>query len=54
MRSVQNHYGIDFLCNPLGYSGENAYEDVNVVYGPVSLATHDLPKQKRAQTSALG
>ena len=30
-RSVQNHYGVNFYCNPLGYPGENSYEDINLV-----------------------
>ena len=32
MRSVQNHYGVEFLCNPLGYSEENHYDDINMVW----------------------
>ena len=30
-RSIQTHYNVAFYCNPLGYSGENNYEDVNMV-----------------------
>ena len=30
-RSVQTHYDVSFYCNPLGYPGENLYDDINVV-----------------------
>ena len=30
-RSVQTHYDVSFYCNPIGYPGENHYEDINVV-----------------------
>ena len=30
-RSIQTHYGVNFYCNPIGYSGENNYEDMNMV-----------------------
>ena len=30
-RSVQRYYDVDFYCNPLGYPGENSYEDINMV-----------------------
>ena len=30
-RSIQTHYGVNFYCNPVGYSGENNYEDMNMV-----------------------
>jgi len=30
--SVQNHYNINFYCNPLGYFGENNLLDINKLF----------------------
>jgi predicted phosphohydrolase len=30
--SIQQHYGVNFYCNPLGYHGENNVSDVNKVF----------------------
>jgi len=29
--SIQNHYDINFYCNPLGYMGENNWNDLNKI-----------------------
>lgn len=30
-RSIQQLYGVNFYCNPLGYPKENNYKDINIV-----------------------
>lgn len=30
-RIYQKHYGVRFFCNPIGYSNENYYTDVNMI-----------------------